>query len=154
MVDGSLRAKLQAPGMRALYDAWRALAGDGPVPPLRRFDPALPEGMGRIFTVEVDRTVDPPLFRFLYVGETLLAQLGRTPGREPVGLTGEEALGTLEGAYRRCARTGRPSYERARFALGDGPPVTIERLLLPFSDDGRVVTHLLGMAIIENPPSR
>jgi hypothetical protein len=145
-----LRAALRTPSLCALYECWRELKAGGPVPPLGRFNPGLHEGFDRIFTVEVDRTVEPALFRFRHMGDTLVAQLGHFPGHEPFGLSGEEVLGTLEGAYRHCARTGSPSYEYARFDLGDGPPMLVERLLLPFSDDGQVVTYLLGMVILTN----
>jgi hypothetical protein len=144
---GSLRARLRVKAMRQLYDCWRELRGQGSLPPLRRFDPGCLAGLEWLFTVTVDRTVEPVLFRVVHVGEALARRLARPPDVEPVGLTGEEVPGSQEAAYRRCARTCSPCYEHARFALGDGQPVSFERLLLPFSDDGRDVTHLLGMAV-------
>src|SRR5687768_790672 len=144
--ESFLRARLRTDAMRDLYDRWHDLHQDGPLHPLRRFDPGSPERHGWLFTVEVDRTVEPVTFRLLYVGAALAEQLGHPPNREPMGLTGEEVPGSLETAYRRCASSGSPSYEHARFALGDDPPVTFEWLLLPFSEDGKTVTHLLGMA--------
>jgi hypothetical protein len=104
-------------------------------------------GLEWLVTVPVDRTVDPALFRVAHVGEALASRLGRPLDGEPVGLIGAELPGSQEAAYRRCARTCGPCYEQARFALGDGQPVAFERLLLPFSDNGRDVTHLLGMAV-------
>jgi hypothetical protein len=49
-------------------------------------------------------------------------------------------------------RTALPSYEYARYSLGDGPPVLFERLILPASRDGQQVSHLFGMVIFENLP--
>jgi hypothetical protein len=144
--ESKLRARLGTKAMRDLYDRWHDLHRGGSLRPLRSFDPGHLEGHDWIFTVEVDHTVEPVTFRMRYVGEALTELLDRAPSREPIGVTGEEALGSLEAAYRRCAKTRSPSYEHARFALGDDPPVTFERLLLPFSEDGQAVTHLLGMA--------
>jgi hypothetical protein len=140
--------------MRRLYDRWRELHGQGALPSLRRFDPGARAGLEWMFTVAVDRTVEPGLFRVIHVGEALARRLGRPLDDEPVGLTGAEVPGSQEAAYRRCVRTCGPCYEHARFALGDGQPVSFERLLLPFSNDGRTVTHLLGMAVFGNLPPR
>jgi hypothetical protein len=144
---GRLRARLRVKAMRQLYDRWRELQAQGSLPPLRRFDPGRLAGLEWLFTVVVDRTVEPALFRVAHVGEALASRLGRPLDGEPVGLIGAELPGSQEAAYRRCARTCGPCYEHARFALGDGQPVAFERLLLPFSDNGRDVTHLLGMAV-------
>jgi hypothetical protein len=59
----------------------------------------------------------------------------------------DEVLGSLAGAYRRCERTSAPSYEYAKYDFGDGDPVLFERLVLPASDDGERVSHLVGIAL-------
>ena len=39
-------------------------------------------------------------------------------------------------------------FEYARYDLGEGEPVLFERLILPVSDDGERVTHLVGLALL------
>jgi hypothetical protein len=151
---GGLRARLRLKTMRRLYDRWRELHGQGALLPLSRFDPGPWSGLEWMFTVTVDRTVDPALFHVVHVGDALARRLDRPLDGEPVGLSGEELPVSQEAAYRRCARSRSPCYEHARIALGDGQPVSFERLLLPFSNDGRAVTHLLGMAVFSNLPPR
>jgi hypothetical protein len=130
------RSRLRTAPLRDLYDRWRSLRSDGPLPPLGRFDPGPLGASGQLLAVEVDRTQEPVSFRFLSVGSTLTTRLGRPLSGERVPVAGEEVMGALEGAYRRCVRTSAPSYEYARFDLDDGGPVLFERLLLPFSADG------------------
>jgi hypothetical protein len=149
--DDPFRTRLRTVAVRDLYDRWRSLKGDGPLPPRDRFDPGLLGSSGQLFTVEVDRAREPVSFRYLSVGSALATRLGRPLEGERPPVTGEEELGALEGAYRRCTRTGRPSYEYARFDLDDGGPVLFERLLLPFSADGQTVTHLMGLVAFADP---
>jgi hypothetical protein len=149
--DDPFRTRLRTVTVRDLYDRWRSLKGDGPLPPLGRFDPDPLGASGHLFTVEVDRAREPVSFRFLSVGQALAVRLGRPLAGELVPETGEEVIGALEGAYRRCARTGGPSYEYARFDLDDGGPILFERLLLPFSADGQTVTHLVGLVAFADP---
>jgi hypothetical protein len=40
-----------------------------------------------------------------------------------------------------------PTYEYTRYRLAEAPPVLFERLLLPLSDDGAMLTHLAGIAL-------
>jgi hypothetical protein len=62
--------------------------------------------------------------------------------------------GSLGAAYARCAETGGPFYDYARFALEDGPATLFERLVLPLSADGALVTHLFGMAVFSDVAPR
>jgi hypothetical protein len=59
----------------------------------------------------------------------------------------DEDPNSLVEAYRRCAKSARPSYEHVMFDFGDGDSVTFERLLVPYSDTGLGVTHLVGIAV-------
>ena len=99
----------------------------------------------------LSRVEGSPTFRFLKVGRALIARLGM----EATHVTAEfrpdpndEMLGSLTGAHRRCVRTSSPSYEYARYDFGEGDPVLFERLILPVSDGGERVTHLVGLALL------
>lgn len=155
--DPMLR-RLRAPALRELYQAWQAARGDRAMPRLGEIDL---DGFGiceRIFVVDVRDGADETTFRFLSVGRALGMRAGRAlegqvvcAGSDP--MTADEALGSLVGAYVRCTRSRTASYEFARYELGDGAPTLFERLLLPFSDDGAVVTHLAGAVLISAAPS-
>ncbi len=111
------------------------------------------------FTVKVEKPDDnAPIFRFIQVGSALERRLGhRIGGRltsEVMLQNDEVSLGSLEGAYRRCARTHAPIYEYAKYDLGDGRPVTFERLILPFADINGQVTHLTGMVLFDEECSK
>ena len=75
---------------------------------------------------------------------------GRPLAGTDVAVVGEDALGSREAAYRRCALSGRPSYEYARFTLGEDQPVMFERLLLPFysAGPGSPVATLLSVVTL------
>jgi hypothetical protein len=103
------------------------------------------------FTVAVEPGEGSPTFRFLKVGWALIARLGiqgTDVAAEIRPDPNDEILGSLTGAYRRCVRTSSPRYEYARYDLGEGEPVLFERLILPLSDDGERVTHLVGLALL------
>nr|WP_294520695.1 PAS domain-containing protein [uncultured Rhodopila sp.] len=149
--DGLIR-RLRSPELLAAYLFWRA-ARDGDRPP-RLPDlnwGGLPQA-ANAFTAAVEPAGNVVNFRFLQVGAALEKRLGRKLGGTLVSELGwpaqdDEVLGSLEGAYRRCARTRSPSYEYASYDFGDGAPVMFERLILPVSDDGEHLTHLVGIAL-------
>ena len=82
------------------------------------------------------------------VGADLEEALGRRLTGAHLEVIGDDDPGSLEAAYRECARTGKPVYDYARFGLGDGPPNTFERLVTPWSTDGRAVDRLVATAVI------
>jgi CheY-like chemotaxis protein len=148
----ALVRRLRSPELLAAYLFWRAARnGDRP--------PRLPDlGWGGLpqaanaFTAAVEPAGNRVNFRFLQVGAALEARLGRKLGGTLTSDLGwpsqdDEVLGSLEGAYRRCARTRAPSYEYASYDFGDGAPIMFERLILPVSNDGERVTHLVGIAL-------
>jgi hypothetical protein len=67
-------------------------------------------------------------------------------------VVGRDTLAAREAAYRRCALTGKPSYEYARMDLGDGFTESFERLLLPFSSDGLAVDRIVGAVVMDRLP--
>ena len=77
------------------------------------------------------------MFRYDAVGKALTERLGAPlDGTSPIA---DDALGSLEDGYRRCVRTGAPTYEYARYRIGGEAPMLFERLLLPLSQDGRTI---------------
>nr|WP_294546405.1 PAS domain-containing protein [uncultured Rhodopila sp.] len=151
--DGDpLIRRLRSPELLAAYLFWRA-ARNGKRPP-RLPDlnwGGLPQA-ANAFTAAIEPAGNRVNFRFLRVGAALESRLGRKLGGTLTSELGgpaqdDEVLGSLEGAYRRCARTQSPSYEYASYDFGDGAPVMFERLILPVSDDAEHLTHLVGIAL-------
>jgi len=145
-----LAARLRTPALREAYQAWRRARRGGGLPTPAAFDLSALSEAGSSFLVAVSNAPDEPAFRYLRVGQALTDRLGRAlAGTAP---DPDDTLGSLEDGYRRCVRTGAPTYEYARYRMASEPPVLFERLLLPLSDDGATVTHLAGVALFANIP--
>jgi hypothetical protein len=149
---GALLRRLRSPELMAAYLFWRAARNGDRPPRLPDLNwGGLPEA-ANAFVVAVEPAGNVVDFRFIHVGSALEARLGRRLTgalTSEIGLpqVNEEVLGSLEGSYRRCARTLSPSYEYASYDFGDGAPTMFERLTLPVADDADNITHLVGIAL-------
>ena len=148
--DGGLLRRLKNPALVTAYLFWRAARNGGRPPRLPDLDwGGLPDAE-HTFVAAVEPNGEIVTFRFLTVGRALLDRLGHSLEDLNGSLDlapNDEVPGSLASAYRRCARTLSPNYEHARFDFGDGMPVSFERLILPVSNDGEQVTHLVGLAL-------
>jgi signal transduction histidine kinase/FixJ family two-component response regulator len=147
-----LASRLKSSGTRTLLDRWRAIR-DGPtIPRFDRFaiDPCADPH--RIFVATIDLCKSPIAFTFTRIGPTQTPDAPPDGSHDRLAISGNDALAICDAAYRRCALTGRPSYEYARIDLGDGYLETFERLLLPFSADGTLVDHIVGAVVIDRTP--
>jgi PAS domain S-box-containing protein len=146
-----LRDRLRNPGLRDAYDRWCALrnAGGG-LPDCDLFPSDDSTMKDNSFMVEAGGG-QAGVYRYVRFGNALAERLGRSLVGHPVGDDGDE-LGSTGASYRRCQETALPSYEYARFSLADEMPLLFERLLLPLSDDGVRVTHLLGVVFFTELP--
>ena len=146
-----LLARLRDPTLRNLFLAWCDARLGGGLPRSGSVSP-VEFGVGdHAFTVEVDNSRAPPAMRFIMLGPALAARLGRTLEGQFTASEygGDDVLGALDTAYNRCARLLLPVHQSARYDFGDDAPVSFERLVLPFSEDGLAVTHLVGVALFE-----
>lgn len=149
-----LRERLQQPELREAYMAWMAVRGARietlPATDAFRFGALSDKASASAYLAEVLENGTGG-FRFLRAGRALEDRLGRPLIGTVVGGAGGEIDGALGGSisavYRRCVLTRAPSYDYARFALGDGRPVLLERLILPLSGNGTSVTHVAGVAV-------
>ncbi len=152
--DGLFRL-IRSPALRESYLAWRRLrqAGGEGLPAPDALPPGMPwEDDG--FLVALEERPGGPAFRFVRLGAALAARLGRDMAGEvfeAAGGGGHEALAGLAEIFERCARSGVPCHDYARFRLGDdGGTEFLERLLLPLSRHGGLApTHLLGVAVFQ-----
>ena len=153
-----LAHRLKSRCTRALFDYWRALRGETGIPLFGRFAIDACHEPHRIVVATIDLCKSPIEFTFTQIGSSLRNALGDdalgTSDIETLPLSGNDTLTAREAAYRRCALTGKPSYEYARIDLGEGYLETFERLLLPFSGDGTLVDHIVGAVVLEREPMR
>lgn len=148
-----LIVRLRAPELLAALLAWRAALGRALLPGIAVLN-AFPATLtDRMFVAFREGEAPDGRFRYLSAGPALTELLGRPLHGEPVAAADEDLVGTLAAAYQRAARTGLPSYEYARYTLGDGPPVLFERLILPVSRDGEQVSQLIGLVLFANLPA-
>ena len=151
-----LLRRLRSPELLAAYLFWRAARNGHRPPRLPDLDwGGLPSADNAI-TVAVEDIGTTLRFRYERVGRALTSRLGQVLDGTlaPAGETPDdehELFGSLSAAYRRCTRNGAPSYEFVNFEFGDGMPVTFERLLLPVSNDGETITHLVGIVLFSPP---
>jgi hypothetical protein len=137
-----VRRKLRSQFLIDFYDQWvRQLGAKGKLPRYRSFDRAPFEASGALTIAAVGPGFD---IHFVEVGRALLDRLGQALNHED--MTDDDPNSLIE-AYRRCAKSARPAYEHVMFDFGDGESVNFERLLVPYSDIGHGVTHLVGIAI-------
>lgn len=140
--------------LRVLGRRWEVSARtSGRLPRLDEIDLGGMEGTDRIFIAAVDQSSDPVQFSYLHIGETLLGMFGHSGQGAPLWKSREQVLGLLEVCYRQAVATGRPCHDWARVKLDEGRTFEFERLLLPFSDDGKRVSHIVGMAVLQHEPA-
>ncbi|MCL4765127.1 MAG: PAS domain S-box protein [Hyphomicrobiaceae bacterium] len=137
--------------LQAVYSAWLQLSsGRGGLPSLDALDIDSIPGAESIFVAAVRPGSDPVEFRYERIGGRLAEMFGRPDRGEPLGKRGERVMGSLQGCYREATASGLPCYDSARFGRDGERPLEFERLLLPFSENGKSVSHVLGMAVFEN----
>ncbi len=139
------------PRIRSLHDHWRTLhPAPGRLPSRRHFDPmAVPKLLPHIWLLDIHR--DPLRFRYRLVGTYMVMALGQDatgawfhelyPGFGPGHPTYEE--------YRRLVTEGTVLWRRGRamFAIHVERCNELERVVLPFADDGVTVDMALGMTV-------
>jgi len=133
----------------AIYQKWLALSSrSGSYPPPSAIDIGGSGEADRLFLVALEPAQKTAFFRYLYIGRAL-AQFGRPDKGERLRSDGKEILGSLE-SFHDCIIVARqPCYDWARMRA-NGRRLEFERLLLPFAEDGRTITHILGAAVVND----
>ncbi|MGA7803832.1 ATP-binding protein [Bradyrhizobium sp.] len=146
-----LRGKIRNPQIRQAFDRWRSLAGGSErLPPASEafgFAPGL-TGSTCLMRVDAD-DADAASFRVVSAGAALIERLGRDLTGELIAAADHDLLGSIGSAYRRALR-GIVHFDYARFPLGPDSMILFERLILPLSDDGERVSHLLGLITFDD----
>ncbi|PPQ31413.1 hypothetical protein CCR94_08890 [Rhodoblastus sphagnicola] len=127
-----VRRALKSEIIRSFFDQWARLRGPhGELPQLAHFDWGKFAATGALTLASI-----------LPDGEPRFAAIGRVAACEPE----DEDLAR---ACRLCAERAEPRHDFSRVQPGDGDPLGVERLLLPFSAIGGKTTHVVGLCLDE-----
>jgi len=148
MVDG---------GLHSVLLRWLALGGDQYPPHPRRMEdtgllPFLPDIT--VVAVEPGGSPQAPVFRHVDVGGALERRLGHGLLGTPVPAQDAGAAGyeiDMRAAYLRCYQLRAPVYDYLRLRRG-GPEALFERMIVPCSRDGVVITDLYAVVRFSDVP--
>ena len=126
---------------------WRAGKITGKAPLFASFDPDLCDEPRKLAVVKADATRSPMRFEFVTSGEDLDNLLGHSLGGAELDVRWGDGFGSIEESYRRSATTGLPIYDTMRMDFGDGAPEQFERIVLPYSSDGRRADRLVAVVV-------
>ncbi len=145
-----LRERLRQPAMRDLFDQWHAMSRAlGRLPAMTDIDvPGAAIPLDNSYVVAVTHGDPVCLFRIVRMGRALSERAGRDMTGEILTSTEEDTLGSHQQAFRRCAG-GQAHFDYARMAVSETREMLFERLVMPLSEDGGGVTHLLGVAMFD-----
>ncbi|HEY4162471.1 MAG TPA: PAS domain-containing protein [Dongiaceae bacterium] len=132
---------------------WQMLANEADrIPPRSAIDPA---NLGKtllpnIFLVDVVREGEKaePRFRFRLLGQEIVEHESTRVGDYLDQFRAGYQVAEMQRHYRDCA-DGRIWLRTASLAWNDKEFLEYQVLLLPLSEDGRGITHLIGLALYQ-----
>jgi len=132
---------------RDLLHTWlRLYARDQKLPPIAQYQPArIDEEMPDLVYFSVDGTQKPPRIVINSDGTRMASAYGHTGGgRRLDEYLGPRLAPQVMAVYYECIRRRLPAFTIDHTDDMYGHIVAYERLLLPFSDQGGAVTHIIG----------
>jgi hypothetical protein len=145
----------EAPQLGALLRIWESLAAEkGRYPARHEIDPALlgPKLLPNVFLVDVVPTPGRPAprFRFRLLGQAIIEREPTRPGTFVDQLGPNADLVAIEQQYV-DAFAGKVWVREASLAWIDprGGYLRYRVMMLPLSEDGETVTHLIGLALYD-----
>lgn len=143
-----LRARIRSARMRAFHDAW--WRENPEPPPIEDLDREIRKNPSQFTIAAIDSSVVPERLRILSWASATVDPARRfdvTLGDR----SGRDIPGSLEATYRRCARSREPMYEFSEPVPGSREQPLLERLFVPCSQDGKTITHVVGMSVYDTP---
>ena len=147
-----LASKFEADCLKTYFEQWCAIKQGRRLADFSRFSIEECPELHRLAIVAAEAGHVPVRFRFLYVGDSLNDELGAADdlvGEEFAGREGGILPG-LRSSYRRCLKEVRPVYDRARLNFGTEGTAWFERLILPWTSNGRTVDRLTALVMMED----
>lgn len=151
-LSARLMNRLRSPILREVFTAWRVARADELLPRLEMARRFLAPHADWHFVAAVDGGSKPPSFHFCSMGRGLTGLLGQPLDGEPFDGADAGSLGSLASAYSRAAGSMLPVYDDARFGSGQEMPPSFERLIMPVSEDGQTLSHLVGVVLVNDLP--
>ncbi len=139
-----LQARIEGLHLKSCLQAWRRARRNGLLPTRNDFK-IEPADRDWVVEIKVDQTRVPMTFWLGELGAALHHRVPGQPWHSALDVVGNESEDTLEGAYRRCVRSGKPTYEFARHGFGDRHHRVFERLLLPCRSGGNTIDILVAV---------
>jgi len=131
------------PRLRNLLAFWEARRGDRTMPAREALDPlALWEWLGHLMLIEA---VDGGQFRYRVYGTGLAEYHGRDLTGKTTAMLRSDVRAVVCREYATVWRTARPLLVTHTRRIRE-QPTPLEKLILPFSTDGRTVDRLLAGA--------
>lgn len=144
-IEGSARTEW----LQDMLTVWREARGEAVLPRPGPIEAALAAHADRSLVLAVDPGSPAPVLRLVRIGDALVRALERAALSEQA-LRGPLLPARLEAAYRTALQSRHPSYEHAVYSFGVGPSAGFERLILPAASDGRTVSHLFGVVLLDD----
>lgn len=139
-----MRERIRTGWLLEVLDAWADASGASLPRPVQ-VQAALLAHVDSTIVLAVEGSPTRPTFRLVHLGDELLEALA-SAGLE--GLPDGHPMLSAAGAYHRVLQTRAPSLESARYSFGDDSFASFERLILPASSSGEVVSHLIGAVVV------
>jgi PAS domain S-box-containing protein len=146
-------SRSRSDSVKDMLDAWNAVRAIGKTPLFATFDPDHCTAPRNIAVMKADPAYLPTRFEFISAGEELEHILGRPLTGTELDGRGADSLGSIEDSYRRSMNTRLPVYDYTRMNLGDGEAEMFERLILPYSSDGRIADRLVAIVVFSKIPA-
>jgi hypothetical protein len=131
------------PRLRNLLTFWETRRGERAMPAREALDPlVLREWLGHLMLIEA---VDDGQFRYRVYGTGLAEYLGRDLTGKTTAVLRSDVRAVVCQEYATVCRTARPLLVMHTRRIRE-QPTPLEKLILPFSSDGRTVDRLLAGA--------
>ena len=132
---------------------WEALAAaKGRYPSRSEIDPAALGGklLPKVFLVDVVPGAKQPRFRFRLLGQAILDRESTRTGDFLDALGASAEIAKIDRHYRACV-DGKVSVRSASLVWSDTRKDYLKYnvMMLPLSEDGETVTHMIGLALYE-----
>ncbi len=138
------RPSIESPRLQALYAYWNERRAGRPMPSRADFDPIdIPRLLPNLILIDVDQ--DTQRLKVRVAGTTVVEMYGSDyTGRYLDEIDFGDRRAAVLYDYNTCLRTKQAYVSEHSFWTDRDVTYRIERVILPLSDDGKAVSHLVA----------
>jgi PAS domain S-box-containing protein len=140
--------RIESGCLKDMLSQWEDVKLAGRIPDFATFDIEACSERERLAVIEVDAAHVPMRLVWRHLGIELEQALGRPLVGSAIDVRGTDQFGSIEGSYRKAHKSRQPVYDYAKLRSANGITETIERVVLPYSSDGRSVDRLVSVVFI------